>query len=82
MGADIFEADASVIAFLNSYFLNFPEMSQGYIWFGESREWMSVTLEMVDRGSRKMGWRGEEVKARLQERVEEVEEESPLHRER
>ena len=74
------------MAFLNSFFFNFPEMSQGYIWFGESREWMSVTLEMVDRGSRKMGWRGEEVKARLQERVEErveeVEEESPLHRER
>ena len=43
-----------------------------YIWLGESREWMSVTGAVeVESCSRKMGWRGEEGKERLQERMEE-----------
>ena len=72
MGADIFEADASVMAFLHKIYL-FNKV-KSYIWLGESREWTSVTWAVVERGSMKMGWRGEEGKERLQENEEVVEE--------
>ena len=39
---------------------------------------MSVTWVLVERGSRKMGWRGEEAKERLHEREEEEAGEFPL----
>ena len=69
----MFEADASVMAFLHKIYLSHKVKS--YIWLGESREWTRVTWAVVERGSMKMGWRGEEGKERLQEKEDVVEEE-------
>ena len=82
LGADMLDADTSVIAFLYKN-LDILIRSSSYIWLGESREWMSVTGLKMERGSNRIGSRGEEGKERLQESCkEEEEEESPLQSDR
>ena len=81
LGADMLDADTSAIAFLNKC-LDILIRSSLYIWLGESSEWMSVTGLKMERGSNRIGSRGEEGKERLQESSEEEEEESPLQSDR
>ena len=82
LGADMLDADTSAIAFLYKS-LDILIRFSFYIWLGESSEWMSVTELKMERGSNRIGSRGEEGKERLQESCkEEEEEESPLQSDR